>query len=147
MIARLFAAIRQWLASLRKLEDPLACLPDRGDGAAHYLIDSAGRRKYIGAGQVPFLRGKRGQWNGYNPLNDTWEYSYGLPNDCRAWKLTVLYRSDKQVGFLWFYRSPSHPKLNVLFVFTDMAASADPLGAHMGHHRFVWHGTLLVGDL
>jgi hypothetical protein len=129
-------------ALAQQIDDPLACLPDRGDGAMTWRIDSAGRWRYMGAGDVPALAGVHGEWNGYSDTAG-WSYSFGWPDDMEAVQTTVLYRTDRKVGYLWFYESPSQSDLRVLFVFTSMQRNADSSGRHDGEHSFCWWGSLV----
>lgn len=136
LLAVLLAVGTGLRASLAQ-EDPLACLADRGDGALAYDLDSRGRWRYAGAlAQPPVLLGVHGAWNGYDQGN-TWSAMYGWPNDLFPYRYAVLLRGHTEVGQLWFYISPTHPDLRVLFVFRTMHTGADG-----GAHDFCWWGTL-----
>ena len=127
----------------RVTEDPLAALPIRPDGAMTRELASDGSWQRVAGWKPPVLRGVKGEWHGYGYSDEAgWSYSFGWPDDMRAVKNVVLYRTDRIVGYLWFYDSPSAPDLHVLFVYRSMIPSADAQGEHMGEHDFCWWGTL-----
>lgn len=122
-------------------DDPLACLDDRGDGAVTWIVGADGRWHFAGASDVPALQGEHGAWYGYSETAG-WSYSFGWPDDYEAYQTTTLYREDREVGYLWYYRFPSRPDLTVLFVYRSMATWTDSAGRHDGEHDFCWWGEL-----
>lgn len=120
-------------------DDPLACLPERADGAVTWTLNESGRWTYRGTSSVPVLEGIHGQWYGYEN-GDGWQGAFGWPNDMYAYRKTALYRYDTEVAQLWFYKSFEDSDLVVLFVYESMVKWSDSSGDHYGEHDFCWWG-------